>query len=229
VLTFAYLIKFLAIEENIFHALTDEAKVLSAEAGKNPLAPPLFELQLKDRIYDENRNGITAVEVDQLRYLYQTYGMSDVISLDLNYIVNIKLPIPFHRTLPVCESLIFRGFVGKNEDAEPMPFEEMEKEKPSDLVWIFPRAGGKYHGENCTYIKSEPKQMTMNSQIRNRYSPCSLCHSAGLPDGNLAYCFRTGESYHTGNCPIVDKYVISIERDEAIKRGYTPCLKCGGN
>jgi hypothetical protein len=155
--------------------------------------------------------------------------MSGMISADLNYDVNIRFPIPFYKELPVSESLMMRGFIGKKEDADPLSFEELETEKKSELVWIFPRAGGKYHGENCIYIKSEPRQVIMTYQIRKNYNPCSLCHSGNLPDGSLAYCFRTGEAYHGGSCPIVDKYVISIEKEEAIARGYTACSKCGGN
>ncbi|MDD3168880.1 MAG: hypothetical protein PHC91_05370 [Eubacteriales bacterium] len=228
VLTFAYLIKFMAVQESVFHSLTDEARVLSAEAGLNPLASPLFELKLKDRVYDENGNHISEVELAQFGYRFPFHGMEDMISMDLNYDVNIKLPVPFYKKLPVSESLLFRGFVGAEEQMDPLAFEEMEKEKKSNLVWIFPRAGGRYHSENCIYITSEPRQMTMSDQIRRKYEPCSICGSHDLSDGSLTYCFKTGESYHTGNCPIVDKYVISIEKEEAVKRGYTACSKCGG-
>lgn len=228
VLTFAYLIKFMAAQEAVFHTFTDEAKVLSAEASMNPIAAPLFELNLKDRVYDENGDDIASVDIDQFLYLYPNHGMTNLISMDLNYAVNIKLPIPFYKELPVSESLLFRGFVGKEEIADPLPFEEMETEKNSDLVWIFPISGGRYHSENCTYITSEPKQIIMSQQVRRKYEPCSICDSLNLSNGGLAYCFKTGQSYHMGSCPIVDKYVLSIEKDAAIKKGYTACAKCGG-
>ncbi len=228
VLTFAYLIKFLSVQEAVFHSFTDEARIISAESGINPLSAPLFEPKLKDRIYDENGDLVSNVDVDRFLYLYPSHGMTGMISMDLNYNVNIKLPIPFYDKLPVSESLLFRGFIGKEEVLDPLSFEEMEKEKSSDLVWIFPRAGGRYHGENCTYIKSEPRQMIMSRQIRRKYDSCGICDSYHLLDGSLVYCFKTGNSYHTGSCPIVDKYVISIEKDDAIRKGYTPCSKCGG-
>ena len=229
VLTFAYLIKFLSIQEAVFHSFTDEARVLAAEAQVNPVAAPLFELKVKDRVYEENGDHISTVDIEHFRYLYDARGMSGVISMDLNYDVNIKLPIQFYKSLPISESLMFRGFIGKEEAADPMPFEEMEKDEESDLVWIFPRAGGRYHGENCIHIKSEPRQMIMSNQIRREYAPCSICKARGLPDGSLVYCFPSGKSYHVGSCSIVDKYIISTEREKAIESGYTPCLKCGGN
>lgn len=229
VLTFAYLIKFLSVQEGIFHSFVDEARTVSAEAAANPLSAPLFELKLIDRISDENGDLVSNVDVDHLYYLYPSHGMTGVISADLNYKVDIKLPIPLYDTLPVSESLVFRGFVGKEEALDPLPFEEMEKNNASDLVWIFPRAGGRYHCEDCTYIKSEPRQMILTNQIRRNYDPCKICDSADLPGGSLVYCFRTGNSYHAGDCPAVDKYVISVEKEDAVKRGYSPCSKCGGD
>ncbi len=228
VLTFAYLIRFMAVQESIFHSFADEARVLCAEAGVYPIAASQFEPKLADRIYDENGGGVSDVNIEHFLYLYPAQGMSGLISMDLNYDVNIKLPILFYEKLPVSESLLFRGFIGKEESNVPLPFSEMEKEKKSELVWVFPRAGGRYHGENCTYISSEPKQMIMSPQIRRNYSPCSICNSRTLQDGRLVYCFKTGRSYHTGDCPIVDKYIISIEKEEAINDGYTACSKCGG-
>lgn len=228
VLTFAYLIKFMSVQEAVFHSFSDEAKVLSAEASIYPLAAPLFELNLKNRIYDENKDNISSVDLDHFQYLYHTHGMSGMISMDLNYDVNIKLPIPFYKNLPVSESLVIRGFVGNEEKEEPLPFEEMETCTESDPVWIFPRAGEKYHRESCPYITSEPRQLILSQQIRRKYKPCSICDSKNLLNGSLVYCFQTGEYFHAGSCPIVDKYVISIEKETAIKRGYTACTKCGG-
>lgn len=228
VLTFAYLIKFLSVQEGVFHSFADEARIVCAEAPVIPLSAPLFEPKLKDRIYDENGALISNVDVDYFLYLYPSHGMTGLISMDLNYDVDIKLPIPFYDKLPASESLLFRGFIGKEEALDPISFDEMEKVKDSELVWIFPRAGGRYHGEDCVYIKSEPRQMIMSSQIRRKYDPCGICDSSHLPDGSLVYVFKTGHSYHTGSCPAVDKYVVSVERDDAIRKGYTPCSKCGG-
>ncbi|HVI42566.1 MAG TPA: hypothetical protein VM577_18080, partial [Anaerovoracaceae bacterium] len=111
VLTYAYLIKFMAVQEAVFHSFTDEAKVLSSESNINPLAAPLFELKLKDRAYDENGENISEMDLDHFMYRYHTHGMSDMISMDLNYEVDIRLPIPFYKKLPISESLLFRGFV----------------------------------------------------------------------------------------------------------------------
>jgi hypothetical protein len=227
VLTLAYLIRFMSIQESVFHSFTDEARVLSSEARFNVTAP-LFESKLKTRIYDENGKDIQELDLENFQYLYYL-SAPGMISIDLNYYIDIKLPIPFIDKLPVSESLLFRGFVGLERPFAPISIEEMEREEPSHLVWIFPRAGGRYHKETCTYISSEPRQLTMSKIIRQRYKPCSICKPFQLSDGGLVYCYiKWGEAYHKGSCPAIDKYVVSIEKEEAIQKGYTPCSKCGG-
>ncbi|MDD2190498.1 MAG: hypothetical protein PHV71_07545 [Eubacteriales bacterium] len=227
VLTLAYLIKFISIEESVFHSFTDEARVLSSEA-RLYVSAPLFESRLKSRLYEENGDNIKGLDLDNFQYLY-AFGVPGMISMDLNYQVDIKLPIPFRESLPVSESLLFRGFVGTKDFCDPMPFEEMEKQKPSHPVWVFPRSGGRYHTETCTYVSSEPRQIILSDKIRRRYESCSLCKPSGLSNGNIVYCFiEWGKAYHIGSCPSVDKYVISMEKEEAAKRGYTACTKCGG-
>lgn len=229
VLTFAYLIKLVTVQEAVMHAFTDEAKRLSAEASFYPI-DPFFKSRLANRIYGENPIDVKNIDIDNYQYLYNISGAAGMISVDLNYQVDIRLPITFYNDLPIYEKLVFRGFIGAEEDWEPMPFEDMEKETDSQLVWIFPRAGGRYHGEDCTYISADPREMLLSGKVRSQYKPCSICKPSEIKNGNFVYCFiKSGEVYHRGSCPVVDRYVISIEKEEAIERGYTPCLKCGGN
>ena len=228
VLTLAYVIKLMAVQEAVFHSYTDEARRMSSEALIYK-SEPFFESRLKNRLYEEIPIDISEVNLEDFKYLYYYKGNSGIISMNLDYQVNIRLPIKFYESLLISETLIVRGFIGADEELMPMPFEEMEREEDSQLVWIFPRSGGRYHQEKCTYISMDPREVLLSNSIRREFDPCSICKPSGIFNGNLVYCFiKTGESYHRGSCPIVDKYVISIEKDEAIKKGYTPCLKCGG-
>ena len=228
VLTVAYLIKIMAIQGAVFHSFADEARKKSSEALICPI-DQLSEIQLKERISRENQEDIDGIDMDTIRYPSVLNGINSVVRMDLNYNVKLRLPIQFHDDFSICESLKFREFVGTEENQDPLSYEEMEREKESHLVWIFPRSGGRYHESNCRCIKSEPRQMILSPSIRKKYKPCSICHSSDLPDGSLIYCFvDSGYAYHTGNCPIVDKYVVPIEKEEAIEKGYTPCRICGG-
>jgi len=229
VLTFAYLIKFLSVQERVFHSFADETRILIAESAYNPMSASLFALTLKVRLHQENGDDISEPDVDCFPHLLPENGTTDITSLDLNYHVNVRLPIPFRKRLPVSESILYRGFTGVEVASDPLPFEEMEKETDSNLVWVFPRSGERYHADHCIHIRSEPRQRIMSYPVRKNYKPCSICNSHDLADGSLVYCFQYGEAFHAGDCPIVEKYVIAIEKEEAEKRGYHPCTKCGGN
>jgi hypothetical protein len=110
-----------------------------------------------------------------------------------------------------------------------MTFEEMEEDDDSHLVWIFPRAGEKYHGEDCSYIKNEPREELLSGTVRRSYSPCALCKPGELGDGSLVYVFpKAGGAYHRGECYVVERYVISMSEDDAKGKGYSACSKCGG-
>lgn len=228
VLTLVYLIKLMAIQEAVFHSLTDEARKLSSEAFMYKYVP-FFESRLVNRLYEENPIDISDVRLENFRYLKNYKGNSGMISMNLDYKVKLKLPIKFYQDFPISEALVFRGFIGKDEDVQPMPFEDMEKEEDSTLVWVFPISGGRYHQENCTYISAEPRETLLSDRIRRIYEPCHLCEPFNITNGNLVYCFtKSGESYHRGSCPLVEKYIISIDKEEAIKKCYKPCLRCCG-
>ena len=70
-----------------------------------------------------------------------------------------------------------------------------------------------------------------------------LCGSAGaLPPGSptphfsaaetkecVVYATRTGHRYHRAACRYLRLSSIRMTRSEAIRRGLTPCLVCGGS
>lgn len=228
VLTFAYLIKLITIQEAVVHTMTDEAKKVSAEAFLYPINP-FFAPTLLSRIAEEHPKDIDEMQPKEFRYLTEMRGREGMIIMDVDYQVKLNLPIRFYSSLPLNERLVFRGFIGAEQEWEPMPFAEMERDESAHEVWIFPRAGGRYHQENCTYIAVEPREMLLSAMIRKKYSSCEICHPEELSNGNLVYCFvKAGKAYHQGTCPTVDRYVIAIEKEDAVQRGYTPCLKCGG-
>ncbi|WP_027399320.1 hypothetical protein [Anaerovorax odorimutans] len=235
-LTLAYLIKILWIQESNFFIFEKEAHELSkntyvAEVYKNSnkFLNSSFELLIKNKIYKNKPKDVQKVNLSNYKYLYKYKGVSGLISAQLNYNIKIRMPIQFYNNIPISDKLLFRAFIGADENLDPMSFEEMEKFNKSEIVWVFPKAGKRYHKENCSYISNKPKQVILNSAIRKKYKSCDLCNADEIADGNIVYCFtNTGKVYHSGNCPLVKKYVIPMEKEEAIAKGYTPCHKCGG-
>jgi hypothetical protein len=110
-----------------------------------------------------------------------------------------------------------------------MSFEAMEQGDAGGTVWVFPRAGERYHAEHCSYIDNNPRERLLDRTVRAQYSACQLCGAASAHEGDLVYCFpTTGRVFHTGDCYLVERYVIEIDRADAEKQGYTACAKCGG-
>jgi hypothetical protein len=228
VLTIAYLIKLIAVQENAFHALADETRKAAAEAVLSHY-PPFFRGDVKARVEEENGGELENLRVARFDYRYGLGEYTEQIRVTIDYDIGVKLPAALIGAIPVSDTILCRAFVGANNADVPMSNEEMEEEKTSRTVWIFPRSGTKYHGENCSYIAVHPQELILSESVRRRYDPCKLCDPGSLPAGSVVYGFRSaGKAFHRGDCSSVDRYVVPIELEEAEARGYTPCAKCGG-
>lgn len=229
ILTIAYLIKINCNNESIMSMAVDETRRLSIESYTNigRVSAAKFPVKLKHRI--EEKSNSTTVKIRNFKYLYSKGNLDNLISFNVEYKNNCNFPIPFYGSIWEQETVMTRAFVGSNNYNKAKGFSSMEKLEDSEIVWIFPLAGKKYHKKDCPYIKVAATQTILTKNIKKRYKPCSVCNSKEIPEGSLVYCFfNSGKSYHRANCYIVDRYVIPIEKSEAIERGYTPCLKCGG-
>ncbi|MDR2162632.1 MAG: hypothetical protein LBO70_01605 [Clostridiales Family XIII bacterium] len=234
VLTLGWLIKYTSISENVYHSLADETGRYAASAVRSYL-PSGYAGVVKARIEDENGNDISSVEVSPVRfhfpYAFATSGRmyTDLIGASVSYKADLALNHIFADGLKGSETILCRAFVGARDPGGKMTFDEMEQDSDSHLVWVFPRAGERYHGELCPYIKNNPREMVLTGTVRGRYSPCKLCKPGNARDGTLVYVFPSaGGAYHLGECYIVERYVISMSEDDARGKGYTKCAKCGG-
>jgi len=233
-ITLAYIIRFICIEERIAHVLTDEGRYLSARAYNNRnyasglKTEAILGIHLKERFDSEVKHG-TDYCITDYQYLINKDGISGIISYGLAYKCDVNLPIDFYGRKIHDKELIFRGFIGADYDQDSFDYELMEKENESVIVWVFPKAGEKYHAENCRHIKIYPRQVILTKAIASRYKPCSHCNHEKPPLGSIAYFFsEKGGVYHNGSCFIVDRYVVSMDIETAKSKGYTACKTCGG-
>lgn len=227
-MTLGYLVKFNAAQENVFHSFADETGKLAAEATINPDFLT-YKSRVVNRVNEENNNVIKDAKVKNFLYRVPYINQTDIIAASIDYDIDIKLPARFIKSVPASDTIVTRAFVGHEQSSSPMPFSEMEKSVDSETVWVFPKSGTRYHDEFCTYIKNDPREQILSSQIRGVFSPCKTCKPSKLRDGHLVYCFITSDIYHKGECSTVTKYVTAIEKTEATNRGYLPCSRCGGN
>lgn len=227
VLTLGFTIRMISAAENITFAATDEARLIAGSAYNIPIAP-FFSTKLQSRIIDENPNA-SLINVGEFRYLYQSQDYDGLISFRLNYWIEAGLPLGMIDGMDVTQRYRCRGFIGRTDQGTPISFDDMEKNSTASMVWLFPDGGKKYHSKSCTYVTSYPVLVILNEDIQKQYEPCTKCNSETAEIGSLVCCFQAyGEAYHQPFCPTVDKYIISMEKNQAEARGYVPCLKCGG-
>ena len=223
IITIGYLIKFAFIEENVGAIALDEGRNLMKSSYILPAAPT-FKQRLSKRL-NETVPEAKETEVCNFRYFYTKNNINDLISYSIEYEIKLNFPIRIVEDYHVKQGFTFRGFTGA-DNSEETSFDQMLEEKEAETVYVFPRSGERFHREECTYIKSYPRQKILNKIISKSYDPCRLCNAKNAGMGTIVYCFKYGRSYHNAKCKKVVKYVIAMEKAEAEGKGYTACQKC---
>ena len=227
IVSLLYYINVFIIMENIYHSTFDETSRLASKAAVVKTAPG-FRSQLKSRISAEN-TALDGIDIEKFRYLYWDGDMNDMISVDGNYTVELNMPLGFGHTYPLSVNVKCRGFTGLKESGNPMSFEEMETEGVWDPVWIFPASGECFHESECTYVRANACEMVLTNDLKRKYGACSLCGAESISIGSLVYCFtENGTVYHRDTCRQVVRYAVEVNKEDAKRKGYTSCSKCGG-
>lgn len=228
ILTIGCVIKVIGAYENMNHSVCDEMSDLAAHSYHAEESAIGFKGDLKKRIEDDVPE-ITGVRIDDFKYLSRDPLSDKLITVSVSGNINFNMPLDFKKGTDIKQRWMTRAFVGRTVSRENMDFDEMEEAGDSQIVYIFPDAGEKYHSGQCTYVKSNVTQMVLNNEIKKHYSPCPLCAAKTLNSGSTIYCFLNyGGAYHSGDCRTINKYTVKIEKSEAEEKGYTPCSKCGG-
>lgn len=234
-------IRSIGVEEKMMGWFSEEAQkvslgayLLRPEEDKNPSSMLPYEL-LQYGIWEAAARNkiaksdlpITTASLEEFRYLYEDHGITHLIQGSLHYQIPLPLPVDFGRETHFVETLLFRGFVGASGNTGPLGFAQMEQESQSEIVYVFPRAGERYHARNCRVIIVYPEQVLLTTGLVKKMDPCRLCRPEAVEIGSLVYIFPvTGSVYHTGNCSHVDRYVVPVLEAIAVEEGYTACFYC---
>ena len=227
ILTVAYLMKFLYLQESILYQLCLEARAsirqsVAADGTNGYPFVAAHRISGKNYEMDHYHHRI-------FRYPLKTEETDKIAHYEGIYFQSIPFPISLYNGVEGKETIRFRPFSGQHYHGEPVDPEELEADERSLMVWVFPRAGERYNNRECAVIAVFPSPHTLDSGIRSRYRPCSHCKPEGKENGSLVYCFpKAGEVYHQQYCSLVTRYVIEMEYEEAVEAGYTPCRVCGG-
>lgn len=244
VLNLSYLIKVIYFQEEIFHNLVNEGRRISLEAHlyklqnnnnfanmiieHGPQNKIIFTNRITSKLKLNNQNNIVSFNINEFKFMYRNNQIEDLIRIQVGYEVKNNLNKIFNQNFCVNHVLLIRAWTGKTHIGKPYPFKDMEKKISSNIVYVYPRTGEKYHSINCSYIQSYPQEIILTSEIRLKYSPCKICKPNNKLDGVQVYIFTHGKDYHSGNCQFVNKYFISIDKSQAENEGYLKCDKCNG-
>lgn len=162
-------------------------------------------------------------------YVYRGNKWSEDELILISYDMNLEAqnPVGLAASSAYSLSCATRAYVGKTRDVDPVSGDEFE-ETGDETVFIFPKAGERFHNKNCNVLKASCRGVTLTPEMKERYAGCKICHSKDAKAGSYVYVFFSGGAYHLPSCGALERNYIEIMKKTARKRGYTPCLKCGG-
>lgn len=205
-----------ALWENSMNGFLDECSYSAAVAGSGP-GNIAAASRVRERLEED---------VPQIQQLSVLGGIN---TCKVSGQVHLSLPLGFGHDYVISGQVRYHDFTGIKYSRTALGTEGLENDVNSKAVWIFPLSGTKYHTKNCTYVKATVHSCILSNAVRKMYSPCHMCNSGSMSNGALVFCFY-GEntSYHRGNCRSINRHTIVIDINEAEKKGYRPCTKCGG-
>lgn len=223
----SFLIKITLIDTNAMNTISDELRlemIDSYYSKKGVLLP----VKINNRIMEENEN-VKDININEFNYLIEEEGNKGLIKYNSTVKAQLKLPINFKNEFILEEKISGRAFIGDNQLYNGFGFKNMEIKEDGNMVYIFPLSGQKYHKKDCSVVTAKPKEYRLTDYLKTVYSPCKICDSQKMKIGETVYCFPNyGDVYHRKGCKTIEKNTIRIDKDIAIKKGYTSCNICGG-
>lgn len=210
-------------KQKVYEVLTDEGRLDSVNCvNKLPFNLNQIENIKKRIIGSENYRG------SKLNLTYSPSLNLRLKTLKASYKVNLKFLGQNFYDVNNNEEIRYRIFNGQKIYGSLLPFSELSTNDSSNIVYVFPRNGERYHKEDCFYIKNRPREKLFNYFISNNYKECKICNPSSLSFGTLVYVYeKTNKIFHLGTCSFVTKYVIKMTIKEAKDSGYTACKVCG--
>lgn len=224
-LTMGYFIKVEGTWENVMNGAADElhAAALKGYDGFSGTPPGS---RIEKRILSDQPD---LEEVDVSRSLIGSGLEEGVNAYRIRSEIRLAAPMGFGREFRLDAGIKYRSFIGRRSSAGGMGREELERDADASPVVIFPQMGERYHGESCTYVRASVEEKILTGELKAKYGACGLCGSADMPSGSVVYCFKgEGTAYHRASCRSIDRHTVTVDRTEAVEKGYTPCSKCGG-
>lgn len=223
VVTLCWLVKACFLEAAVFSTVTDQVH----NASVNPVGIIGLQSRVKTAL-EESGIDSSQYTQDPIIGSYTAVGVNGFQKVKYRYNSKIQIPLPFVEEIDLDNEILYHPWKGFSRGGEPFAFSSMEEEGNGIPVIVFPRTGGRYHDKSCRYANAYPTEVVLSQEIRKKYERCRLCTEGDEADGQKVYVFRYGGSYHEPDCSAVKKFTITIDLEDAKKKGYTACSICGG-
>lgn len=188
---------------------------------------PAIPLRITKRM-SENHTQIKRTYIKSYRYRASMMGQDELIGIKIGVLLETKNPIGIASKANYDIALVTRAYVGKKREIEKMSEKEMMSDE-SLSVYVFPKRGERYHNSGCRFLKAASTSTVLSGKLKKKYKNCPLCKSGKATIGSRVYYFPAeGEAFHLANCSSLQKNYIEIDKETAVKRGYTACQVCGG-
>ncbi|MCQ2547413.1 MAG: hypothetical protein MJ145_00205 [Clostridia bacterium] len=211
--------------ESINYSICDELSLTQAKSVYTPVDLST-EKAIKKRVNEGH--SISDFNISSYRYRYRGLLYKQQIKLDYSCTFKTNTIIDVGKGFTFSESIALRAFTGDTQSDTPTSEAEFMRNAKYEAVYVFPESGMRYHKASCTYVKSNPKKTSLSASIKGKYDACRICGASAARMGDTVYIFQYGGSYHLKGCKTIDKYVIEMDRDDAIEKGFSACKKCGG-
>ena len=223
VVTMCWLVKACFLEAAVFSTVTDQVH----HASVSVVGTTGLQGRIRTALEDSGVEGSLYAQ-KSLGGNYTAGGVSGFQRMKYDYRTKIRIPLPFVEEIDLDNEILFHLWTGFSKGGSPLSFDSMESDGNGVPVVIFPRTGGRYHTASCRYANARPTEVVLTEAIRKKYDRCRLCTEGDEADGQKVYIFRYGGSYHESDCSSVRKFTMTMDLEDAKKKGYTACSICGG-
>ncbi len=254
VITIACIVRGVSMSETLMHSISSQGRKLAVEGyikeqgydlflGKDGeeksdnlkkaavewIQQEGFYFRVKNQIEKDVGSQVQDLDLTEFKNAYTQDHRDGLIKISFRYTLPIPVPRIFDSEINLQETVLLRAFIGRSDIGEKKSFSEMEETEELQTVYVFPRAGERYHGSQCRVLRKSAQRAILSAKTKKRYKPCKLCHPDSLALGSSIYIFKdSGEVYHRKSCTSIELFFIPMEKAEAESNGYTACQICGG-
>ena len=133
---------------------------------------------------EDSSDYVSSFKVSRYKYLYEDNELSDLIILDAEAEFEVMNAVGIYGQISFDTKVLCRAFTGETQSKNPLDESEFCENDKSQMIYVFPKYGERYHNKNCRYLDQNIYkaaywiQMDKEDALRKGYTPCIICQGA---------------------------------------------------